>query len=405
MQPVKQLMAIPSVMQGLIETEDGKVFELDSPKGAGWLESIGSFRFEPRGDSKPYTVRKEASGYWYGCRKVAGKVRKKYIGKSSEVSIAKLEEIAAALEVPPVPRVKQVAEVAQEVAQVAEVAQDRLIALELEVANLRKALEALQEALPGKLESGDSAELPKVDSEVAEELQNRLSKLKAEPEDIDFLKRLLAKKDPLISSDLWQEIERLKERNRQLRLKIGAERRESIEKISDLEDWNKGLTRRVQEKQARLDELEAQLETERANREEVEAELAALAQLEKEAKEAAAEIHAEGRAIEVERIRWQQELSDARGELAEAKATILNQGNKIRELERGYSLKPNPAPRRLRLEIGELRSELSDLKQKSAAASKDLPEAADLLNQLKAKRKKSKTDLADLEVILEILES
>jgi chromosome segregation ATPase len=53
----------------------------------------------------------------------------------------------------------------------------------------------------------------------------------------------------------------------------------------------------------------------------------------------------------------------------------------------------------------EIERELSDLKQKSAAASRDLPEAADLLNQLKAKRKKSKTDLADLEVILEILES
>jgi hypothetical protein len=34
-----------------------------------------------------------------------------------------------------------------------------------------------------------------------------------------------------------------------------------------------------------------------------------------------------------------------------------------------------------------------------------LPEAADLLNQLKAKRKKSKTDLADLEAILKIMES
>jgi chromosome segregation ATPase len=186
-------MAIPSVVQGLIETEDGKVFELDSPKGAAWVEAISSFRFEPTGDGKPCTVRKEASGYWYGCRKVAGKVRKKYIGKSSEVSIAKLEEIAEALEVPPVPRVNKVAEVAQEATQVAEVAQgvaqevvevaqDRLTALELEVANLRKMLEALQEALPGKLESGDSAELPKVDNEVAEELQNELSNLRTENE-------------------------------------------------------------------------------------------------------------------------------------------------------------------------------------------------------------------------------
>jgi predicted nucleic acid-binding Zn-ribbon protein len=53
----------------------------------------------------------------------------------------------------------------------------------------------------------------------------------------------------------------------------------------------------------------------------------------------------------------------------------------------------------------QLEQELAELKQKSATASKDLPEAADILNQLKSKRKKSKTDLADLEAILEILES
>ena len=52
-----------------------------------------------------------------------------------------------------------------------------------------------------------------------------------------------------------------------------------------------------------------------------------------------------------------------------------------------------------------IETELSELEQKSATAREDLPEAADLLNQLKAKRKKSKADLADLEVILEILES
>ena len=53
----------------------------------------------------------------------------------------------------------------------------------------------------------------------------------------------------------------------------------------------------------------------------------------------------------------------------------------------------------------EIEAELADLKQKSATASKDLPEAADLLNQLKTRRKKSKADLTDLEIILEILES
>ena len=51
----------------------------------------------------------------------------------------------------------------------------------------------------------------------------------------------------------------------------------------------------------------------------------------------------------------------------------------------------------------EIEAQLSDLKQKSATAS-ELPEAADLYNQLKAKRKKSSATLADVEKILEILE-
>ncbi|CAA9390986.1 hypothetical protein AVDCRST_MAG94-5402 [uncultured Leptolyngbya sp.] len=55
-------------------------------------------------------------------------------------------------------------------------------------------------------------------------------------------------------------------------------------------------------------------------------------------------------------------------------------------------------------EVAKLQAELSDLKQKSAAASKDLPEAADLLNQLKTRRKKSSSSLADVELILEMIE-
>ena len=285
-------------MQGLIETEDGKVFELDSPKGSTWLESIGSFRYEPTGGGKPYTVRKEASAYWYGCRKIEGKVRKKYIGKSSEVSVAKLEEIAEALEILTEPRVKQVAQVAERVAevplvaQVAEgVAQDRLTALEVQVADLQKVLEALQEALPGKSELGDYLELPKVDNEVTERLQNELGNLRAEN-----------------------------------------------------------------------DELRSKLETE-------EVRLTATVQCYREIQD---ESYEEASA---EKSKLQQELEE------------LSEERTDREKE-----------------IAELRSEVSDLKQKSATAGKDFPDAADLLNQLKAKRKKSKTDLADMEAILEILE-
>ena len=56
-----------------------------------------------------------------------------------------------------------------------------------------------------------------------------------------------------------------------------------------------------------------------------------------------------------------------------------------------------------------IETELSEKKQNSAPAatlSKKLtPNAATILSQLRVRRKKSKTDLADLEAILEILES
>jgi hypothetical protein len=78
---------------------------------------------------------------------------------------------------------------------------------------------------------------------------------------------------------------------------------------------------------------------------------------------------------------------------------------------------------KLRQEVQELRSQLeteraeregieaqlSEKKQNSAPAAtlseKLTPDAATILSQLRARRKKSKTDLADLEAILEILES
>ena len=330
-------MTIPSVMQGLIETEDGKVFELGSPKGSAWLESIGSFRFEPSSDSKPYTVRKESGIYWYGCRKVAGKVRKKYIGKSLKVSVAKLEEIAEALEIPPVPRANKVAEVAEvvekvtQVAEVAEkvtqVAQDRLTALELQVANLQKAVEALQKALSGKLESSDSLELPKVDNEVAEQLQKELGNLKDENE---ALRQELAKEKEnygtlaIISQQLNQQLQEVK-----------ADRAKLLESSTVV---TKKLERDVQE-------LRSQLATEKTRGEEI----------------------------------WE-ELSDTEQALVEVRAENSH----------------------LQTTCDKLRSELADLNQKSATAS-ELPEAADLLNQLKARRKKSRADLGDVEAILGLL--
>ena len=57
----------------------------------------------------------------------------------------------------------------------------------------------------------------------------------------------------------------------------------------------------------------------------------------------------------------------------------------------------------------EIEAELSELKQNSAPTAtlseKLTSDAATILSQLRARRKKSKTDLADLQAILEILES
>jgi uncharacterized coiled-coil DUF342 family protein len=57
----------------------------------------------------------------------------------------------------------------------------------------------------------------------------------------------------------------------------------------------------------------------------------------------------------------------------------------------------------------EIEAQLSELKQNSAPTAtlseKLTPDAATILSQLRARRKKSKTDLADLQAILEILES
>jgi hypothetical protein len=187
-------MAIASVVQGLIETEDGKVFELDSCKGSAWLESIGSFRYEPTGANKPYTVRQETKkggDYWYGYRKVAGKLHKKYIGKSSELSTAKLEEIAEALNTPQQPRVTQVTDTVTQVTeannhQVTETVTDshtaeRVTALELQMQVLRESLESLRSELLGKPEGlGNFSELPNPYEVTDSELQIELGNLKTE---------------------------------------------------------------------------------------------------------------------------------------------------------------------------------------------------------------------------------
>ncbi|MEG5066777.1 flagellar alpha dynein [Microcoleus sp. B3-A4] len=55
-------------------------------------------------------------------------------------------------------------------------------------------------------------------------------------------------------------------------------------------------------------------------------------------------------------------------------------------------------------ELAELKQNPPPAIEQNPAPTIELPEPADLLNRLKARRKKSKADLADVEAILELLE-
>lgn len=156
---------ISSISSGLVEVESGVAFELDSPKGLAWLEAVTSFRFIPNSPNPPYTARKEpgkGGDYWYGYRKVAGKLHKKYIGKTPDLSTSKLEDIAESLNTPPEPRQPKVTDkVADKVTErmagrvtdkVTDAVTDtRISALEEQIKILQESVRALQDILPGKL--------------------------------------------------------------------------------------------------------------------------------------------------------------------------------------------------------------------------------------------------------------
>jgi hypothetical protein len=102
---------------------------------------------------------------------------------------------------------------------------------------------------------------------------------------------------------------------------------------------------------------------------------------------------------EVESLR--QELEEAKADRAkflESSTYIINKlRQEVCEMTRSY-VETKLADRE------QFEAELAELKKNSATASRNLPEAADLLNQLKAKRRKSTVSLADVETLLEIIE-
>jgi LuxR family maltose regulon positive regulatory protein len=83
----------------LFETIAGRPLRITpgEPEWFTWLESISSFTFS--GKLGEFTARKESRQwgdcYWYAYRRVGSKLSKKYLGRTTDVILTRLEEIAA----------------------------------------------------------------------------------------------------------------------------------------------------------------------------------------------------------------------------------------------------------------------------------------------------------------------
>lgn len=80
--------------------QEGLLLTSETPAWFAWLEERPSFAFH--GQHGSFTARKESkqrgSGYWYAYRKREGTLAKKYVGKTADLTFARLEEIAGMLQ-------------------------------------------------------------------------------------------------------------------------------------------------------------------------------------------------------------------------------------------------------------------------------------------------------------------
>lgn len=84
----------PQVTFGVLEIQNEKVI-VASDRWFEWLECNSHFNFQNRVGK--FTGRKEQrrhTFYWYGYRRIKGKLKKKYLGKSEKLTDKKLYETA-----------------------------------------------------------------------------------------------------------------------------------------------------------------------------------------------------------------------------------------------------------------------------------------------------------------------
>jgi chromosome segregation ATPase len=227
-----------------------------------------------------------------------------------------------------------------------EVTDTRISALEERVEvlqeSLQESLKALWEALPGKSDGlSDSPELLRL--EVTDtELQIELDNLKVESENLR--QRLAESQDTIETLNLGTEA---------LNEQLAVANQAIIERDEKIESLRQELTENTRYYAGRLNEAGATI----------------------------GNFKDKLAAAQAKNQRLQNGLDSSQAQVAELREQLQKEPASPEKIE----------------------TKLSDLKQKSATAS-ELPEAAELYNQLKTRRKKSTASLTDIEVILEMIE-
>ncbi|WP_066375497.1 MULTISPECIES: hypothetical protein [unclassified Anabaena] len=245
---------IPTVYQGIIETDDDTVIELDSPQWLKWLENNKSFRYEPKSELTGFTARVEKSGYWYAYRRIKGKLHKRYIGKPDELTVERLEEIAALIEKPPELR---------EVTYKPSATETIKYATTKDVTNLWQALRELRQEVaklagsPTTVEEEQEEQPTDSDNEVADseivtQLQNQVTELQNEVKSLET-KLNYARKQ---KKELEDELASVEKQNSDL--KDGTSLKRVTDKLRQQETENQKLKQELQRITQLGDEVNAE---------------------------------------------------------------------------------------------------------------------------------------------------
>ena len=85
----------PWVRQGRVVVATGQHIRLDTPAWFAWLETIPSFCYNCNNPLWRLTIRREKrrhQTYWYGYAKTDAKLHNVYLGKTAQLTQARLEQ-------------------------------------------------------------------------------------------------------------------------------------------------------------------------------------------------------------------------------------------------------------------------------------------------------------------------